>query len=196
MHGADVIRDQVHLKLKDKRLATFAVYIPMVPGDAKGPAEEAAKHMQKAGIRSYWDGERKLGAAYGKVVKLPENKTMAWDVYFVYGPDAVWGETPPKPAFWMHQLGMDARCLDPDKFREAVKKELDRMKPAKKLVLLTRQGCSGTAEMQRNLDDALHGMSGWTYELVDLDSLPKGDFRRGYPTPTIIRSGKDLFGMA
>jgi hypothetical protein len=126
-----VIRDQVHLKLKDKRLATFSVFIPMVPGDGKGPAEDSAKGLQKAGIRSYWDGERKVGSAYGKIVKLPGGKTMAWDVYFVYGPNAVWGATPPKPVYWMHQLGDDERCLDPEKLRLAVKKELNKLRSAR-----------------------------------------------------------------
>ncbi|MBA3726521.1 MAG: hypothetical protein H0W86_08720 [Armatimonadetes bacterium] len=143
-----MIRDQVHLKLKDKRLATFSVFIPMVPGDGHASAEESAKPMKKAGIASYWDGGRQLGEAYGKVVELPMGKTMAWDVYFVYGPDAVWGETPPKPAYWMHQLGSDERCLDPDKFREAVERELRAMGPSR-LALLTREGCTGTAEMRK-----------------------------------------------
>ena len=38
-----MIRDEVVLKLKDERLATFSVFIPMVPGDGSAPAEEAAK---------------------------------------------------------------------------------------------------------------------------------------------------------
>jgi len=123
-----VIRDQVHLKLNDKRLATFSVFIPMVLGDGKTSAEESAKAMKKAGIPSYWDGRRQLGKAYGKVVELPTGKKLAWDIYFVYGPEAVWGGTPPKPAYWMHQLGSDERCLDADKFRAAVEKELGAIK--------------------------------------------------------------------
>ncbi|MGI8924152.1 MAG: hypothetical protein ACR2HJ_08975 [Fimbriimonadales bacterium] len=190
-----MIRDQVHLKLKDKRLATFSVFIPMVLGDKKAPAEESAKKMKRAGISSYWDGGLKLGRAYGKVVELPEAKTLAWDVYFVYGPDAVWGEAPPKPAYWMHQLGSDERCLDPDKFREAVKKELMAMGRSR-LALLTRGGCTGTSEMRKNLDAALKKLEGGSYDVLDLDVLPMSDPRRGYPTPTLLRGGKDIFGMS
>ncbi|MCC6403543.1 MAG: hypothetical protein IT207_05990 [Fimbriimonadaceae bacterium] len=191
-----MIRDDVVLKLKDKRLAAFSVYIPMVPGDSDKPAVEAAKRLEKAGIKSFWDGKRELGKAYASIVTLPKGRTIAWDIYFVYGPDAVWGRTPPKPVYWMHQLAVDDKCLDGTKFRVAVKKELDAMKQTKHLVLLTRDGCTGTVTMKANLDAAVKKLKGWDYEIVDLDKLPKGDPRKGYPTPTLLFAGKDLYGMA
>jgi hypothetical protein len=47
----------------------------------------------------------------------------AWDVYLLYGPSARWdGDLPPKPDFWMHQLGekdhprVDGPYLDADVF--------------------------------------------------------------------------------
>ncbi len=43
----------------------------------------------------------------------------AWDVYLIYDRSAKWtGDLPPKPAFWMHQLGgvFPERTLDPDTF--------------------------------------------------------------------------------
>ena len=123
-----MIRDEVVLTLKNKRLAAFAAFIPMVPGDGENRAIESAKRMSEAGIEGFWDGKRELGKAYGKVVRLPSRssirQSVAWDVYFLYGPDAVWGVTPPKPDFWMHQLADDSRCLDGAKFRAAVEKAL------------------------------------------------------------------------
>lgn len=195
MQGAEVVRD-IHVKLKDKRLSTFAVFLPMVLGDSANSAETAAKQFVDAGIRAYWDGQRNLGKAYASVVPLPGKRPVAWDVYFVYGPDAVWGKTPPVPAYWMHQLGDDERCLDAENLRAAVEKELKAIGDNKKrLVLLTREGCSGTAVMRERLEEALEDMDGWSYETVDLATLPKDDLRRGYPTPTVLREGKDLFGL-
>lgn len=56
----------------------------------------------------------------------------AWDVYMVYGPQARWdGDVPPKPLFWMHQLGSadDPRVqgpyLDPDVFAVQVNRVLN-----------------------------------------------------------------------
>jgi len=118
-----VVRDIV-TTLKDKRLAAFSVYIPMLIGDSKSPALESAKNMKDAGIASFWDGDRSLGKAYGQTVTLPEGKKTAWDIYSIYGPDAIWDKTPPKPVFWMHQLGLDDRRLDPERFRAAVELQL------------------------------------------------------------------------
>lgn len=62
--------------------------------------------------------------------------------------------------------------------------------------LLTRAGCTRTALMHSRLSSALATL-GLTVdvEMVDLDALPSGDERRGYGTPTILVTGRDLFDM-
>ena len=47
---------------------------------------------------------------YGKIISLPQNKKFAWDVYFIFGRQAKWTNSPPKPDFWMHQLGGPKRA--------------------------------------------------------------------------------------
>lgn len=65
------------------------------------------------------------------------------------------------------------------------------------LVFLTREGCVNTTTMKANLDDTLRSMGQSAgYQVVDLDTLPEGDGRRGYPTPTVLVANRDLFGMA
>ena len=197
VQGADVIRDEVILKLKDKPLSSFSVFLPMVGGDAKRPAESKAKELAKFGVRSFWDGQRELGRAYAKTMQAPKELPVAWDVYFIYGPDAVWKDSPPKPDFWMHQLIEDDElCLDGPKFRIAVEEQLKKVQPTKKRMLLTREGCGATSELRRNVDRALKELgSGWSLELVDLDKLATDDLRRGYPTPTLLLDNKDVFGL-
>lgn len=34
-------------------------------------------------------------------------KGIAWDIYFLYGKNASWGDIPSYPDFWMNQLGID-----------------------------------------------------------------------------------------
>ena len=65
------------------------------------------------------------------------------------------------------------------------------------MVFLTREGCVLTDQMRANLDAALTQMGNarQAYRVVDLASLPADDPRRGYPTPTILHEGRDLFGM-
>jgi hypothetical protein len=61
---------------------------------------------------------------------------------------------------------------------------------------LTRADCVQTKVMRINLDEAIAKIGKpIPYSFVDLDTLPKGDMRQGYPTPTILVDGKDLFGM-
>jgi hypothetical protein len=64
------------------------------------------------------------------------------------------------------------------------------------LIFLTRDGCVNTPNMVFNLDDALKAL-GWpaNYQYIDIGTLPKTDVRTGYPTPTLLYKGKDLFGM-
>jgi hypothetical protein len=70
------------------------------------------------------------------------------------------------------------------------------VKTIQDLVFLTRDGCVGTAEMHANLDAALKAQ-GWPtdYRDIDIGKLAGSDVRTGYPTPTLLYKGKDLFGL-
>jgi hypothetical protein len=66
----------------------------------------------------------------------------------------------------------------------------------KDLTFLTRDDCVNTPDMMNNLDDALTALKlPKDYQFVDIGKLPKSDPRTGYPTPTILWKGKDIFGM-
>lgn len=64
------------------------------------------------------------------------------------------------------------------------------------LVFLTRAGCVNTDTMLARLNVALQaeGLSA-NYQVIDADTLPAGDPRGGYGTPTVLVAGRDLFGM-
>jgi hypothetical protein len=64
------------------------------------------------------------------------------------------------------------------------------------LQFITRDACVNTPDMFNNLDDALRSLNlALDYEVVNLGTLPKSDPRTGYPTPTVLYRGRDLFGM-
>jgi hypothetical protein len=53
-----------------------------------------------------------------------------------------------------------------------------------------------TAEMRTALDQALKADGKPdTYQVVDLDTLPASDARRGYPTPTVLFNNHDVFDL-
>ena len=69
-------------------------------------------------------------------------------------------------------------------------------KTMKDLTFLTRADCVNTPDMVNNLDDALKAL-GWPndYQFIDIGKLRTGDVRTGYPTPTLLWKGKDIFGL-
>ncbi|HMD36340.1 MAG TPA: hypothetical protein VKH42_15295 [Vicinamibacterales bacterium] len=74
--------------------------------------------------------------------------------------------------------------------------QMKRPGTVKDLTFLTRDGCVNTPDMVNSLDDALTGL-GWPkdYLYIAIGRLKKSDKRTGYPTPTLLWMGKDIFGM-
>lgn len=67
----------------------------------------------------------------------------------------------------------------------------------KGLTFLTRDGCVNTPDMVNNLDDALKSLGlPPDYAYVNIGTLPSADVRTGYPTPTVLWKGRDIFGMS
>jgi hypothetical protein len=66
----------------------------------------------------------------------------------------------------------------------------------KDLTFLTRDGCVNTPDMVTNLDDALNAL-GWPkdYQYINIGQLSAKDVRTGYPTPTLLWKGRDIFGL-
>jgi len=57
--------------------------------------------------------------------------------------------------------------------------------------------CPSTPAMRGNLRVALLSIDrSWAYAYIDQEQLPEGDVRRGWPAPTVLVNGRDLFGMA
>lgn len=56
--------------------------------------------------------------------------------------------------------------------------------------------CPNTAEFRLRVEIAANGVGGCAVVYVDQESLPAADLRRGYPAPTALVDGRDLFGMA
>ncbi len=56
--------------------------------------------------------------------------------------------------------------------------------------------CPNTPVMRDQLAAALSQLApGWTFAETNQEQLPAGDLRRGYPTPTVLVNGRDLFGL-
>lgn len=66
----------------------------------------------------------------------------------------------------------------------------------KTIEFLTREGCVQTKLMRVRVEGVIKELAlSNPYHVVDLDALPSTDVRKGYPTPTVLIGGVDLFGM-
>ncbi len=66
----------------------------------------------------------------------------------------------------------------------------------KRLILLGSVGCANTPTMRDRLEAAIRE-AGWAtgYDDVDVWSLTDNDPWSGYPAPSILLDGKDIFGL-
>jgi hypothetical protein len=65
------------------------------------------------------------------------------------------------------------------------------------LALLTRDGCGLSPLMTSSLNRALTTL-GWPkdYRQINISTLKSADVRTGYPTPTLLWRGRDVFGLS
>ena len=64
------------------------------------------------------------------------------------------------------------------------------------MVFLTRDGCVNTGTMRARLDEAMRSLGRpASYQVIDADTRPESDARRGYGRPTVLVGNRDLFGM-
>ena len=113
-------------------LNQYRVVMEVAPEHWQGPeALDARLWRHEAGSTPLATPEARSVKGYKEtLLSLPED---AWDIYFLYGPEARWeADLPPTPRFWMHQLGsrdsprVDGPYLRAEAFADSVKAALKR----------------------------------------------------------------------
>ena len=67
---------------------------------------------------------------------------------------------------------------------------------AMKIEVLGFTGCPNTPQTRRNVEKAVASIGlVANVVFVDQEKLSDNDRRRGWPTPTVLADGRDLFGM-
>ncbi|MCH8047983.1 MAG: hypothetical protein IID44_30180 [Planctomycetes bacterium] len=110
--------------IADEKIKIYVVWTPVLLEDNRQAAIQAIGNVSDQRAVHFWDADKSLGNSLGKIVTLPRERKLAWDVYFAFDPQATWGDDPPQPATWMHQLGSDERKLDGARLRVAVEELL------------------------------------------------------------------------
>ena len=98
------------------------MWTPVIDGDNRDAAIASTKNIYDPRVKHFWDADQSLGNRYGQTISLPNNRELAWDIYFAFDKEVEWADELPQPTDWMHQLGMDERHLDGEKLRESIQK--------------------------------------------------------------------------
>ena len=73
----------------EAELDVYVVWEPML-GARRNRAVEATELISDPRVRHYWNDDFIVGEFF----KEHDFGRTAWDIYFLYGPDATWGEEP------------------------------------------------------------------------------------------------------
>jgi hypothetical protein len=84
------VQNQLLAKLPSDQLRVYAVWLPMLGGDAREEWNGTA--MSDPRVAHFWDGETQAGQWFAKQVDGYDG--IAWDVYYLYGADATWNSIP------------------------------------------------------------------------------------------------------
>ena len=86
------MQKQILAQYPSAGLRVYAVWLPMLGGDRREAWNGTT--MPDARVMHFWDADLELGQWFAKEVDGYDG--VAWDIYYLYGPDATW-ETIPEP---------------------------------------------------------------------------------------------------
>jgi CheY-like chemotaxis protein len=170
----------------------------MLPIDWAAPASSVLRRLSDRRVRQYWDPNHLLAGQMKTDARAPQpvqdcctRSGILWDLAAVYRPGVIWSDRmPPATVFngpVVHVTDAIEDALGPDRAAARVGSTPSAEPSTKGLVFLTHGGCANTTVMRRNVDAALKSLGlPSRYDVVDQDTLPESDLRRGYPTPTLL----------
>lgn len=146
-----------------------------------------------------------------QVVESKPEPSPEWDVYMVYRPGVLWEDEAPTPdafirhigrgsdglsRFWRDGFNAPPEAADLFEAMEAMGRDILEPDGAVHIELLGFPGCPNTPILREHLSAAIASIGhGLTFHEVNQSDLAESDARRGWPTPTILVNGEDLFGM-
>jgi hypothetical protein len=106
-------------RIASKDLTAFVIWVPQLAG-TYADAIQASRLIDDPRTRHYWDQTDVTGTEFARVLGVPG---FAWDVYLAYAAGIRWSaELPPRPTYWMQQLGLrDVPRLNGSVFSEHIK---------------------------------------------------------------------------
>jgi len=215
--GGRAIRDELLAPHDNADVKVTIVWIDMLPTDNHDSAMRAAQMFHDPRVTQFYDPDQIAGDIVGRTMLNP-GAGSAWDIYLFYDEVATWNDSPPEPVEWCHQLS-GTRRADPERFfsGKALADQIHELThrwlgisqatlddvtliPAKlndtpKVELLAIDSCPLSGTLRTRLQQSLERCGiACTINDVNLAALPENDARRCFGSPTVLYSGKELFG--
>ena len=86
----------------DAPIAVFVVWMHVLQKDDEEAARISMQRLPDARVHHYWDPDRKLLHQLRDAIMFDVNLRL-YDVFLLYGGDAVWEKRVPRPEYWMHE---------------------------------------------------------------------------------------------
>ena len=102
LQGARAAQEAVLRDFPQADLSASIVWTRMLPLDNRLTARWQAGKIADARVRHFYDPHRRVGKALGDSLGAPGKPW--WDVYLFYAAGSEWGDQPPTPIRWAHQL--------------------------------------------------------------------------------------------
>ena len=124
-----MVQEHVLETIDSRELKVYAVWEPILRTDDERSSRKATMFFPDDRVKNYWTSTQDVGKAFQHPLDLTTEP--AWDVYLLYAPQAKWvtGQPPPRPDFYMHQLGgrlPDGATLDGPGLASEVRRVLSR----------------------------------------------------------------------
>jgi hypothetical protein len=84
------VQTQLLKEYPSEKLSIYAVWLQMLPSITSDQWD--ATIMPDPRVKHFWDGE--LDAAHWFAKQVDGYEGVSWDMYYLYGPDAVWESVP------------------------------------------------------------------------------------------------------
>ena len=88
--GASWVQTQLLTDYPSEQLSVYAVWLQMLPNITSEKWD--ATIMPDARVKHFWDGELDVARWFAKQVDGYDG--VSWDIYYLYGPEAVWDAVP------------------------------------------------------------------------------------------------------
>jgi hypothetical protein len=89
------VQTEILEKYPSAKVHVYAIWFSMLPTDGRAGWALTSRVIADPRVQHFWDEKRLVGHWYAAMENRGESDSgIAWDAYYLYGPDAQWNAQP------------------------------------------------------------------------------------------------------